>query len=257
MNLTILQRWLVLAYGVGCYLIFVGVFLYAIGFIGNFLVPTTLDAPASGPLGTAALINLGLLGIFAVQHSGMARPGFKRWLTRLIPQPLERSTYVLFSNAALILIFAFWQPMGLPIWTIEAAWGQGLMYTIFGLGWVTVFVSTCLIDHFDLFGLRQTWLYFRGRPYTPPTFACPGPYRVVRHPLYVGWLMTFWATPTMTVAHLIFAIACTGYILIAIQLEERDLVDYHGNAYRDYQLRVPMLIPRIRRRPLRSPKLDM
>ncbi len=245
MKNSLINRTGVLVYGAVCYAIFLGVFLYAIGFIGNFLVPTTLDGPATTSTMVAIFVNLTLLGIFAVQHSGMARPPFKRWLTNHIPEAAERSTYVLLSSIAMILLFVFWQPIGGDIWRVESAVGIVLLYSLFAVGWVVIFVSTCLIDHFDLFGLRQPWNYFRARQYQPPKFQTPGPYKMIRHPLYVGWLLTFWATPTMTSAHLVFALGCTIYILIAIQLEERDLIDFHGNAYLDYQLKVPMLVPRI------------
>lgn len=243
-----LRRTLILAYGVVCYAVFFATFLYAIGFIGNVVVPTTLDAAPSGGPGAALLVNLGLLGLFAVQHSVMARPAFKRAWTRLVPEPMERSTYVLASSVALIALFAFWQPMGGVVWNVETPAARTALHGIFVLGWLTVLGSTFLINHFDLFGLRQVWLQFRGRPYTHLPFRTPGPYRWVRHPLYVGWLMAFWATPTMTVAHLVFALMTTAYILVAIRFEERDLVDAHGETYARYREEVPMLVPRPPRR---------
>jgi protein-S-isoprenylcysteine O-methyltransferase Ste14 len=191
----------------------------------------------------ALAVNLGLLGLFAVQHSLMARPFFKLWLTRFIPESAERSTYVLFSSVALILLFWFWQPMGGIIWQVQHPVGAGLLYAGFGFGWLLVLVTTFLINHFDLFGLRQVWKFFRGVPYTPLSFVTPGPYKLVRHPLYVGWFCAFWFTPTMTVAHLVFALATSAYILIAIQLEENDLVDFHGEAYVEYRRKTPMLFP--------------
>ncbi len=238
-----MKRILVFLYGVVSYAIFFGTFVYAAGFIGNFLVPKTMDSGATGPLGTALLVNGLLLAVFAVQHSGMARPGFKQWLTRYIPEPAERPTYVLLSSLALILLFAAWQPLGGTIWHIESSAGQAILYGLFALGFLIVLVTTFLINHFDLFGLRQVWLYLRGREYTPVRFVEPGPYKLVRHPLYVGWLLAFWATPTMTASHLVFAIATTAYILVAIQLEERDLEASLGEDYRAYRDRVPMLIP--------------
>jgi protein-S-isoprenylcysteine O-methyltransferase Ste14 len=238
------KRISVLIYGVAAYAVFFGTFLYAIGFIGNVFVPTAIDSAATAPLGTALLIDALLLGIFAVQHSVMARPAFKRWWTRFVPNPMERSTYVLFSSAALIATFAFWQPIAGTVWDVQNPIGRGVLYAAFGSGWVLVLVSTFLINHFDLFGLRQTWLYFRGRPYTHLHFATPGPYRYIRHPLYLGWLLAFWATPTMTVAHLVFAVMTTAYILVAIRFEERDLVSFHGKRYAEYRESVPMLIPR-------------
>ena len=235
------------AYGSFSYLIFLATFLYAIGFIGNFGVPTTLDGAARGPLAVALLIDVGLLTLFATQHSIMARKWFKEWWTRSVPKPLERSTYVLFSSLALILLFWLWRPLGGVVWSVEEPVGRFVLRASFAFGWLTVLVSTFLINHFDLFGLRQVWLYLRGRSYTTLNFGTPGPYRLVRHPLYVGWLFAFWSTPTMTFAHLLFAIATTAYILLAIQFEERDLVREHGESYEAYRRSVPMLIPFIRR----------
>ena len=238
-----LKRILFFAYGSLSYLIFLGTFLYAIGFIGNFGVPTTLDGPASGSLMVAFGIDAALLTLFAVQHSVMARKWFKEWWTRIVPKPLERSTYVLFSSLALILLFWLWQPLGGVVWSVEDPLGRVILRGLFAFGWALVLVSTFLINHFDLFGLRQVWLYLRGRSYTTLHFGTPGPYRLVRHPLYVGWLFAFWATPTMTFAHLLFSIATTAYILLAIQFEERDLAREHGEAYQAYRRSVPMLIP--------------
>ena len=235
-------------YGTISYLIFLGTFLYAIGFIGNFGVPTTLDGVPSRPLGIALAIDVGLLGLFAMQHSIMARKWFKDWWTRIVPKPLERSTYVLFSSFALILLFWQWQPLGGVVWTIEDPLAQFILRALFAVGWGLVLVSTFLINHFDLFGMRQVWLYLLDRPYSALRFGTPGPYRLVRHPLYVGWLFAFWATPTMTLAHLLFSVATTAYILIAIQFEERDLVREHGDSYEAYRRSVPMLIPFTRRR---------
>jgi methanethiol S-methyltransferase len=234
-------------YGSLSYLIFLGTFLYAIGFIGNFGVSETLDGERSGPFVVAFLIDAGLLTLFAVQHSVMARKWFKDWWTRIVPKPLERSTYVLFSSLALILLFWQWRPLGGVIWSIEDPLGQLVMRGLFAFGWALVLISTFLINHFDLFGLRQVWLYLRGRPYTTLHFGTPGPYRLVRHPLYVGWLFAFWSTPTMTLAHLLFSIATTAYIVLAIQFEERDLAREHGEAYEAYRRSVPMLIPFTRR----------
>jgi methanethiol S-methyltransferase len=240
---TMLKRILVFGYGVTCYAIFFATFLYAIGFVGDLFVPRTIDGIPGVPLWEALLVNLGLLGLFAVQHSVMARPAFKRWITRYIPKAAERSTYVLISSLALIVLFANWEPMGGVIWQVTDPVGQALLYGGFALGWGLVLLSTFLINHFDLFGLRQVWLYLIGRPYTPLAFKTPALYRVVRHPLYLGWLFAFWATPVMTVAHLVFAVMTTAYILIAIRLEERDLMDAHPE-YAGYRRRVPMLIPR-------------
>jgi protein-S-isoprenylcysteine O-methyltransferase Ste14 len=244
----VLERVLFFAYGSLSYLVFLGTFLYAVGFIGNFGVPTTLDGPVSGPLWSALVVDLGLLTLFAAQHSVMARPAFKRVWTRLVPPPIERSTYVLFSSLALILLFWQWRPLGGLVWEVEGPIGRLVLLALFAFGWAVVLASTFLINHFDLFGMRQVWLHLLGRPYAGLRFRTPGPYRLVRHPLYVGWLFAFWMTPTMTLAHLLFAVATTAYILIAIQFEERDLITEHGEAYERYRRTVPMLIPFSRRR---------
>ncbi len=238
-----LKRIAFFAYGLLCYAIFFATFLYAIGFIGGFFVPTTLDGPRTGPLATAILVDVALLGLFAVQHSVMARRWFKERWTRIVAPELERSTYVVFSSVALIALFAFWRPLGGSIWSVHDPAGRAVLHALFAFGFGLVLVSTFLINHFDLFGLRQVWLYLRGKPYTHLRFGTPGPYRLVRHPLYVGWFFAFWATPAMTFAHLLFAIATTAYILLAIQFEERDLVREHGSTYEDYRRRVPMLVP--------------
>ena len=230
-------------YGVLCYLVFFATFLYAIGFIGGFGVPTTLDGPATEPWTRALAMNAGLLALFAVQHSVMARKWFKQRWTRIVPRPIERSTYVLFSSLALIMLFWQWRPMGVVIWSVENPAAALVLRGLFGFGWGLVLVSTFLIDHFDLFGLRQVWLYLMGQPYIARPFVTPGPYRMVRHPLYVGWFFAFWMTPTMTLAHLVFAVATTLYILIAIQFEEHDLVREYGATYERYRDRVPMLVP--------------
>ena len=235
-------------YGLVCYAIFFATFLYAIGFVGNIFVPKSIDAAPTLPFWQALGINLLLLTIFAVQHSVMARQGFKRIWTRIVPVAVERSTYVLFSSLALILLFAFWQPLGGVIWQVENAAGAAALMALCAAGWLLVLVSTYLINHFDLFGLRQVWLYLRGIEYTPVKLATPWAYKQVRHPLYLGFMVAFWATPTMTAAHLLFALMTTGYILVAIQLEERDLIAEHGDGYRDYRKEVGMLIPRLARR---------
>lgn len=236
-----------LIYGFISYAIFFATFLYAIGFVGNIIVPKGIDSLPNVPMTQALLINLGLLGVFAIQHSVMARPVFKRWITRFIPPAMERSTYTLVSSLALIALFAFWEPMGGLVWNIENPLGIALMYGGFIFGWLLVLVCTFLINHFDLFGLRQVWLNFRNKPYTPLQFKLPYAYQIVRHPMYVGWFFAFWCTPTMTLAHLAFAIATSVYILIAIQLEERDLLEAHPE-YRQYRERVPMIVPFIRKR---------
>jgi protein-S-isoprenylcysteine O-methyltransferase Ste14 len=238
-----LRRVWILIYGVVAYGLFLATSLYACGFVGNFRTPTALDGALQGPFAPALAIDLGLLALFAVQHSGMARPGFKRWLTRFVPQPMERPTYVLLSSVALLLLFWLWRPLGGVVWEVTGA-PRVVLYSLFAAGWLTVLGTTFLINHFDLFGLRQAWLGFRGLPYTPLKFTTPGPYKLVRHPLYVGWLLAFWATPTMTTAHLVFALGTTAYILGAILLEERDLVAAHPE-YARYQQEVPMLVPRL------------
>jgi protein-S-isoprenylcysteine O-methyltransferase Ste14 len=238
-----MKRILVFAYGVISYVIFLGIFLYLAGFIGNLFVPRSIDAAPDGPLWAALLVNTLLLVVFALQHSVMARPKFKQWWTRFVPEPAERSTYVLFTNLALILLFWQWRPMGGVIWDVQDPGGRGALHALYVVGWLIVLATTFLINHFDLFGLRQVWLYLRGKPYTSLGFVTPGPYKLIRHPLYVGWLIVFWATPTMTIAHLVFAVGMTAYILVAIRFEERDLVEYHGQAYAEYRRTVPMLIP--------------
>jgi methanethiol S-methyltransferase len=242
-----MKRLSIFVYGVVCYAVFFATFLYAIGFVGNFGVPKSIDSAPQAPFLTALLIDLALLGLFAVQHSVMARPAFKRWWTRIVPESAERSTYTLLSSLALIALFAFWEPLGGTVWNVTSPVGRALLYGAFAFGWGLVLVSTFLINHFDLFGLRQVWLQLRGRPYRPLPFGTPVLYRYVRHPLYLGWLFAFWATPTMTLTHLVFAIATSAYILVAIQLEERDLVEAHPE-YEAYSRRVPMLVPFTKRR---------
>ena len=243
-----MKRTLILLYGVVSYAFFLATFLYAIGFVGNLLVPKSIDAAPGVPLAQALLIDAALLAVFAFQHSIMARPAFKRWITQYIPKSAERSTFVLAASAALALLFAYWEPLGGMVWQVDNAAAVLTLHAVCASGWILVLVSTFLIDHFDLFGLRQVWLQFRGVPYTHPHFVTPAPYRVVRHPLYVGFMLAFWATPVMTVSHLVFALATTAYILIAIQLEERDLVAAHPE-YAEYRRRVPMLIPGAKRAP--------
>ncbi len=239
------SRIAILIYGVLCYVIFFITFLYAIGFIGNIFVPKSLDGVAIEPFSRALLINLALLALFALQHSVMARPAFKRWWTRFIPPAAERSTYTLASSLALILLFWQWQPLGGVVWEVEHPLARTVLLAGFAFGWSLVLVSTFLINHFDLFGLRQVWLHFRNRDYHPLPFKTPGLYRFVRHPLYVGWFFAFWCTPTMTATHLLFAVMTTGYILIAIRFEERDLLDALPE-YAGYRRKVPMLIPSVR-----------
>ena len=245
---TMLKRILFFAYGSFSYLIFLATFLYAVGFIGNFGVPSTLDGTATGPLGISLAIDVLLLTLFAVQHSVMARKWFKEWWTKIVPKPIERSTYVLFSSVALILMFALWRPLGGVIWSVEDPIGQIVLRSLFAFGWGLVLFSTFVINHFDLFGLRQVWRNLLGQPESAMRFTTPGPYKLVRHPLYVGWLFAFWMTPVMTTAHLLFSIATTAYILLAIRFEERDLVREHGETYEQYRKAVPMLVPSLRKR---------
>jgi protein-S-isoprenylcysteine O-methyltransferase Ste14 len=248
------KRIAIFVYGVACYGVFFATFLYAVGFIGNLVVPKSMDSPATTPLVYALAIDVLLLGIFAVQHSVMARPWFKKAWTRIVPEPAERSTYVLFSSLALIALFAFWQPLGGVIWNIENPAGRMLMQQLFGLGFALVLVSTFLINHFDLFGLRQVWLFLLGKPYTHLSFRTPLFYKYVRHPLYVGWFMAFWFTPTMTVTHLLFAVMTSAYILMAIRWEEKDLLVAHGAKYAHYRDNVPMLLPTTAGYELPTPK---
>ncbi|HEX6973472.1 MAG TPA: hypothetical protein VF147_03680 [Vicinamibacterales bacterium] len=237
------KRVLFFAYGLAAYLVFLGTFLYAVAFVGGFVVPRRLDGPLEGSLPTALAIDCGLLTIFAVQHSVMARRWFKDWWTQIVPWAIERSTYVLCASLALLLLFWQWRPLGIQVWSIDNATAGAILWVLFAAGWGTVLAVTFLINHFDLFGLRQVWLPLTGRPYSPIAFRTPLPYRFVRHPLYLGFLFAFWMTPTMTLAHLVFAIATTAYIVLAIQFEERDLIAEHGAAYANYRRIVPMLLP--------------
>jgi len=231
-------------YGVVAYGIFFLTFLYLIGFVGNLLVPKSIDTGAVTNTAAALLINFVLIALFGVQHSVMARPAFKKRWTRIVPTSIERSTFVLLASLILILLFWQWRPMGQIVWDLQAAWAQYLMWAVFFGGFVLVLLSTFVIDHFDLFGLRQVMLNLRQKPYTSGDFKVTFFYKFVRHPLYAGFIMGFWGTPQMTVGHLLFAVGMTVYILIAIRYEERDLVTFHGEAYTKYRSTVPMLIPR-------------
>jgi protein-S-isoprenylcysteine O-methyltransferase Ste14 len=238
-----MSRTLALAYGVASYLAFLAAFLYAVGFVANLLVPKSIDSGPGGWLPASILVDTLLLLLFAVPHSVMARPAFKRWWTRFVPPPVERSTYVLISSLTLGLLYWQWRPIPTVVWQVTSPTGRLLILAVFWAGWAAVLASTFLIDHFDLFGLRQVYLYASGRPYTPVGFRVLGLYRYVRHPIMLGFLLAFWAAPTMTAGHLLFAGATTAYILIALQLEERDLVAFHGEQYRAYREQAGMLLP--------------
>lgn len=241
-----MKRTIAFVYGLGSYLAFLASFLYAIGFIGNFGVPKSMDSSSTTTWQRALLIDLGLLLLFAIQHSVMARRSFKNLITRVVPVEVERSTYVLASSVALLLLFWKWQPLGGTVWAIENIVGRGVLYGGYAFGWLLVLAATFAINHFDLFGLRQVWLHLQGQPQKKLRFATPLFYRVVRHPLYVGWLCVFWITPTMTATHLFFATVTTAYILVAIRFEERDLMREHPE-YAEYRRHVPMLVPKLTR----------
>ncbi len=238
-----MKRALFFLYGIICYSIFFVTFLYAIGFVGNLFVPKTIDTGMQGGSGAAWLVNILLLSLFAVQHSVMARQGFKKWWTKFVPKPIERSTYVLFSSVVLILIFAYWRPITTDIWNIQGGIIGSFIMALFFAGWFIVLFGTFLINHFNLFGLQQVYLNLKNQDQPKPHFTRPLFYKVVRHPLMLGFIIAFWATPHMTVGHLLFAFATTGYILVAIQLEERDLVRFHGDEYRRYQQEVSQIVP--------------
>jgi methanethiol S-methyltransferase len=236
-------RWTALLYGITAYLLFLASFLYEVGFVGDLLVPKAIDSGSVGRTSAALLVNLGLLSLFAVQHSVMARPAFRRWWTRMIPPAMERSTYVLASSLILFLLFWLWQPLPFVVWQVSQPWAVATLSAVFGTGWLIVLVSTFHINHFDLFGLRQVFLNFTGQSFTPVPFRTPWLYRVVRHPIMLGFLIAFWASPVMTQGHLLFSAVVTAYVLVALRLEEHDLLAYHGEAYSTYQRQVRMLVP--------------
>lgn len=236
-------RIIVFIYGIVVYAIFFATFLYSIGFVGNVVVSRSIDSGIEEPFGRAMIINALLLGLFAVQHSVMARQGFKKWWTKIVPEPAERSTYVLLASLCMILLFHQWRTMPGVVWNIENPVGSFILSGLFWLGWLIVLISTFLIDHFDLFGLRQVYLYLRDKENAPLEFKTPALYKFVRHPVYLGFIVSFWAAPRMTAGHLLFAVATTAYTLIGIQLEERDLVRAYGQTYKDYRRQVSMLLP--------------
>jgi protein-S-isoprenylcysteine O-methyltransferase Ste14 len=238
-----MKRALALLYGLLAYLFFFGTFLYAIGFVGNVVVPKSIDTGKPSPISSAVIIDAVLLSIFALQHSIMARQGFKRQWTRIVSWYVERTTYVVAATAALALLLWQWRPIPAAIWDIRGTVFGSVLSVTFWIGWGILLLSTFLINHFELFGLNQVWAYSRGVEFHPPAFKSPSLYRVVRHPIYMGFVIAFWSAPRMTVGHLLFSVATTGYILVGIFFEERDLVSHYGDLYREYRTRVPMLIP--------------
>jgi protein-S-isoprenylcysteine O-methyltransferase Ste14 len=245
-----MARSLYLLFGVVAYFVFFGTFLYLIGFVAGLpQLPLTVDGPAGGGgVASAVVIDLALIALFGLQHSVMARKGFKEAWTRAVPAPVERSAYVLSASLALIVLFLFWRPLPRPLWDIGDGAAAALLWGLFGLGWVVVLISTFLISHFELFGLKQVWGHARGTAPEPTSFRQPFFYRVVRHPIYAGFFIAFWAAPRMSLGHLVLAGGMSLYMLIAIEFEERDLVGFFGPQYEEYRARVGKLTPRLRRR---------
>lgn len=240
-----MRRTLFFTYGVGCYLLFLATYAYLACFVGNLFIPLTIDSGPATQSIWAAAIDIALLVAFGLQHSVMARPTFKARWTQLVPQPIERSTYMLASCLVLIALMWFWRPIDVVIWNLSSPVGWWLAMTLFAIGWLLVPLVSMAISHFDLFGVRQVWLHLVGREYTSLAFRTPLPYNMVRHPLYIGWAIAFWATPTMTLGHLLFAITLTAYMIMAAHIEERDLIHHFGVKYQEYRRHVPMFVPRL------------
>lgn len=239
-----MKRWLFFIYGVACHLLFLATFAYMAFFVGNLWVPKTIDTPSEYTVPVAISINVLLMVLFAVQHSVMARPAFKKLWTRIVPHPIERSTYVLFSCVVTIYLMWQWQGIDWIVWDVQKPLMRTTLWILFAIGWLLVPVVSLLINHFDLFGTRQVWLYLKGHEYKPLEFRVPGLYKFIRHPLYIGWALSFWAIPRMTLGHLLFAGVLTLYMAAAAVIEERDLITYFGEQYREYRRRVPMFVPR-------------
>ncbi len=247
-----MKKNLILAYGIVCYAIFFGTFLYAIGFLGNFIVSKSIDSGEAGTTTQAIIINVILLSLFALPHSIMARPRFKKAWTKIVPEPMERSTFVLQASLLLILLFWQWRPMTAVYWDVAGQPVAYIFWAFFATGWALVLLSSFLIDHFDLFGLRQVWLHRQGKEYEHKPFTTSSLYKYTRHPLYLGWFLAFWATPSMTMGHLLFAVVTTAYILVAIRLEERDLVERFGEDYVEYKKTTPMVLPFAKQKPAQT-----
>jgi protein-S-isoprenylcysteine O-methyltransferase Ste14 len=250
---VVMKRWAFLLYGVACHVLFLATYVYMALFVGNHFLAKTIDEPVGGPVIWAVLVDLLLLAAFGLQHSIMARPGFKAVWTRVVPKPIERSTYVLASCAVVALLMWQWRPIDSIVWDVQQPLARALLICLFAVGWLMVPAVTMMISHFDLFGTRQIWLYFRRQPYTALPFRTPMLYGHVRHPLYIGWALAFWATPTMTAGHMLFAGVLTAYMGLAAITEERDLVAYFGRQYQDYRQRVPMFVPSLKSRTVAKP----